>query len=113
MSNETPSVILTVNVRSSSLKFSLYRMRRSANGVDCILFGQMERIVVGGRRLVVRDDRQAILVERQIKLPNYEVAIEAMPDWVNSTLYAQRATIAGAPAGTWGALAQPAPIGSA
>jgi len=95
MSSETPSVILTANVGSSSLKFSLYRMRRSAIGVEPILSGKLDRIAIGGGRFVVWDNRQAVLVERQIELPNYEVAIKTMLDWVNGTPHGQELRAAG------------------
>ena len=50
MSDTIPSVILTINVGSSSLKFSLYRMDRLATEVNPVLSGKLERIGVSGGR---------------------------------------------------------------
>lgn len=112
MSNQTTPVILTINVGSSSLKFALYRMRHSTSGVDLILSGTLERIAIVGGRFVARDDRHAVLIERQIELPNYEAAIKAMLDWVNSTPMAETAS-SGVQGGAWRARVQSASTGYA
>jgi len=48
MSDTIPSVILTINIGSSSLKFSLYRTDRQATEVDPMLSGKLERIGASG-----------------------------------------------------------------
>lgn len=95
MSKETPLVILTINVGSSSLKFALYRASSSEMGVDLIASGKLERIAVGGGGFVARDDRQTVLVERQIELPNYEAALKTMLDWLKTNPFAQDLRAAG------------------
>ncbi len=84
MSNEAGPAILTINLGSSSLKFALYRASSSKPGIDLILSGKVERIAIGGSRFVARDDRQAVLVERQTELPNYEAALKTVLDWLKT-----------------------------
>jgi len=48
MNNTIRSVILTINVGSSSLKFALYRMGRTATEVHPMLSGKLERIGASG-----------------------------------------------------------------
>lgn len=85
MTNETLPVILTINVGSSSLRFALYRFSDSTVGVDLELSGKLDRIGVKGGRFVARDERQTVLVDRQIELPNGEAALKTMLDWLKAT----------------------------
>jgi acetate kinase len=84
MGNTIPSGILTINVGSSSLKFAIYRMGRTATEVDLMLSGKLERISASGGRFVAHDNHHVDLVDRQIELPNYEAALKTMLGWLKS-----------------------------
>ncbi|MGH9326088.1 MAG: acetate/propionate family kinase [Terriglobia bacterium] len=95
MSNEAEPAILAINLGSSSLKFALYRVSGSGIRVDPILSGKLERIAVDGGQFVARDDRQAVLVEQQIMLPNYGAALKAMLDWLKTIPGGQEVRLVG------------------
>jgi acetate kinase len=95
MNNTIRSVILTINVGSSSLKFALYRMGRTATEVHPMLSGKLERIGASGGRFVAHDDRHVDLVDRQVELPNYEAALKTMLDWLKSIPQGQELSVAG------------------
>ena len=95
MSGGTPPVILTINVGSSSLKFAVYRRPHSRSRLDLILSGKLERIAVSGGQFVAHDDHRTVLVERQIELPNYETALNAMLDWLMGTTHGRELGVVG------------------
>lgn len=95
MKNKTAPVILTINLGSSSLKFGLYRTSRSDTKVDLILSGKLDRIGLKGGRFMARDDRQAVLAERQVDLPDDEAALNIMLNWLASASYGQGLRMAG------------------
>jgi acetate kinase len=95
MKDTMRSVILTINVGSSSLKFALYRMGHTETGVEPVLSGKLERIGASVGRFVAHDDHHVDLVDRQIELPSYEAALKAMLDWLKSIPQGQQLSVAG------------------
>ncbi|MGH9444734.1 MAG: acetate/propionate family kinase, partial [Terriglobia bacterium] len=52
-------------------------------------------IGIGGSRFVARDDRQAVLVERQIELPDYEAALKTTLEWLKTAPGGQHLRVVG------------------
>ncbi len=66
------SLILTINVGSSSLKFALFA---AADPPARLLSGRVERIGMPGSRLVVADDEGGQQEDRQVEAPDQTAAI--------------------------------------
>ncbi len=80
---DTPALILTINSGSSSVKFSLYRMGATEEGV---LDGEIDRIGLQSSlfRVVDRDGRR--LAEEHRDLHDHDGAFELFFEWLRSHL---------------------------
>lgn len=82
MTNQRAIHILTVNSGSSSLKFALYQME----SVETRLFsGVLERIGLSNGHFKAQDGTQQTVVDKQLDLPNHEVALKQLLTWLEDS----------------------------
>jgi len=74
-----PSLILTINGGSSSIKFALFEAGES---LKRILEGSIERIGQPDASLRVKGLKPADSFSRSVKAPDHTVAVEVLMDWV-------------------------------
>jgi len=74
-----PSLILTINGGSSSIKFALFEAGES---LKRILEGSIERIGLPDASLRVKGLKPADSFSRSVKAPDHTVAVEVLMDWV-------------------------------
>lgn len=75
----TPSLILTINGGSSSIKFALFE---SGVSLKRVLEGSIERIGLPDASLRVKSLNPADSISRSVKAPDHTVAVEVLMDWI-------------------------------
>lgn len=73
--------ILTINSGSSSVKVGLYEM---AEAEKLVLFGSMERIGLSAGVFRMTDSSNKPLIDEHTDLPDHEVALKKMFDWLEN-----------------------------
>jgi len=76
---QNPSLVLTINGGSSSIKFALFEAGES---LIRILEGSIERIGLPDAGLRVKGLNPADNISRSVKAPDHTVAVEVLMDWV-------------------------------
>lgn len=76
---QCPSLILTINGGSSSIKFALFEVGES---LKRILEGSIERIGLPESSLQVKSLNPADSFSRSVKAPDHTVAVEVLMDWI-------------------------------
>jgi acetate kinase len=84
MNNQTnlqhvPTLVLTINGGSSSIKFALFEVGKS---LKRILEGSIERIGLPDASLRVKSLNPADSFSRSVKAPDHTVAVEVLMDWI-------------------------------
>lgn len=74
-----PSLVLTINGGSSSIKFALFEVEES---LKRILEGSIERIGLPESSLQVKSLNPADSFSRSVKAPDHTAAVEVLMDWV-------------------------------
>ncbi len=73
--------ILTINSGSSSIKMALYEM---GEGERLALSGSMERIGLSAGIFRIKDSDGSVLVDKHPDLPDHEVALKILFEWLGS-----------------------------
>ena len=83
MSEDCQRCVLTLNSGSSSIKSAVYEMKPA----EKLLFsGNVERIGLGGGRILLRDAEGTTLAERRCDFADHDVAIGALLDSIEQRL---------------------------
>lgn len=76
---QSPSLVLTINGGSSSIKFALFE---AGEPLKRVLEGSIERIGLPDASLRVKSLNPADSFSRSVKAPDHTVAVEVLMDWI-------------------------------
>ncbi len=79
--HQGPSLVLTINGGSSSIKFALFEV---GNAMRRIVHGAIERIGLPGTELQVQGVDEKENYSRPVSAPDHEAAVEVLMDWIEA-----------------------------
>lgn len=80
MTEEHSNRILTINSGSSSVKLALYHVGTSE---ELVLSGKIDRIGLTGSHFEMKDIGGAVLIRRELDLPDHDAALKVLLDWLH------------------------------